>query len=43
MARAMTDARAGTVGGGVLLAGASCLALAGATVAGATRWAARSG
>ena len=43
MAQAMTDARAGTVTGGVLLAGASCLALAGAAVIGATRWAARSG
>ena len=39
----MTDARAGTVGGGVLLAGASCLVLAIAAVVGATRWAARSG
>jgi hypothetical protein len=43
VAQALTDARAGTVGGGVLLAGASCLVLAGAAVVGATRWAARSG
>jgi hypothetical protein len=42
-AQAETDAAAGTVSGAVLVASASCLVLAGALVAGATRWAARSG
>ena len=37
------DARAGAVGGAVLVACASCLVLAVAAVVGATRWAARSG
>jgi hypothetical protein len=41
-AEAQTDARAGTVSGGVLLACLSCVVLAAAAVAGATRWAARS-
>jgi hypothetical protein len=42
-AQAETDAPAGTVTGAVLAASASCLVLAGAVVAGATRWADRSG
>ena len=42
-AQAETDAPAGTVTGAVLGACASCLVLAGALVAGATRWAARTG
>jgi len=43
VARAETDAHAGTVTGGVLLACASCVLLAAAAVAAAGRWAARSG
>ena len=43
VAQAQTDAPAGTVSGGVLVACASCLVLAAAAVAGANRWAARSG
>jgi hypothetical protein len=42
-AQAETDAPAGAVTGAVVLACASCLVLAGALVAGAARWAARSG
>jgi len=42
-AQAETDAPAGTVTGAVLVACASCLVLAGALVAAATRWAERSG
>jgi hypothetical protein len=42
-AQAESDARAGSVTGGVLLACASCLVLAGAVVVGATRWATRNG
>jgi hypothetical protein len=43
VAEAETDARAGTVSGGLLLACVSCVVLAAGAVGGATRWAARSG
>jgi hypothetical protein len=43
VAQAESDARAGAVTGGVVLACLSCLVLAAAAVAGATRWSARSG
>jgi hypothetical protein len=43
VAQAESAAHAGAVTGGVLLACVSCLVLAAAVVAGATRWAARSG